>query len=110
MAPMSDEERILVMLEKIMEKLGLLESRIAVIEDQNRGQFKELENVKKYLTNLKCRCDKRHEELEAHRHEKHSRLGERVQRVETTIWLLGSTVSILALILGGGILVKLIGS
>ncbi len=110
MAPMSDEERMLVALEKIMEKLGLLESKIAVIEDQNRSQSKELESVKKYLTNLKCRCDRRHEELEAHRHEKHSRLGERLQRVETTIWLIGSTVSILALILGGGILVKIIGS
>jgi hypothetical protein len=104
------QDRIFTMLEKMSDKLSSLDSKIAVIQDQNRGQLRELEALKIGLNNFKCRCDKRHTELEHDRHAKHGGLGERLQRIETILWLIGSTLSLLALVLGGGVIVKFIGS
>ncbi len=110
MPPIADEDRIFGMLEKIGDKLGHLESKIAVIEDQNTGQFRELEHLKNAVSGMKCRCDKRHQDLEDDRHTKHGRIAERLQRIETVLWLIGSTISLLALVLGGGVIVRMMGS
>jgi len=109
MASLTDNDRIFVMLEKIKDKLSRLESKTAVIEDQNIGQFRELENLKNLLTGFGFRCDTRHAELEEGRHRKDAHLGERLQRIETIVWLIGSAVSVLGLILGGGVIAKFIG-
>lgn len=109
MAPLSDSDRVFVTLQRINDKLAKVESRTAVIEDQNIGQFRELEHIKTMLSNFGFRCDSKHAELEEDRHQKDAQLGERLQRMETVVWLIGSTVSILALILGGGVLAKFMG-
>ncbi len=109
MAPFSDNDRIFVILEKINDKLARLESKTAVIEDQNIGQFRELEALRNILSGFGLRCDTKHAELEEDRHHKDALLGERLQRMETIVWLIGSTVSVLGLILGGGVIAKFIG-
>lgn len=109
MAPLSDSDRVFVTLQRINDKLAKVESKTAVIEDQNVSQFRELEHIKNMLSDLSFRCNSKHAELEGDRHEKHAQLGERLQRIETVVWLIGSTVSVLALILGGGVLAKFMG-
>jgi hypothetical protein len=110
MASIADENRIFTMLEKINEKLGRLDTRTSVIEDQNQAQYRELKEVKRMLAGLKYRCDNKHSDLEQDRHVKHIHLGERMQRIETIVWLIGSIVSIAALALGGGVIVRFMGS
>jgi hypothetical protein len=109
MAPFSNDDKVFLILERINDKLSHLESKTAVIEDQNVGQFRELEHLKDNIAGFSCRCDTRHAELEEDRHQKDAGLGERLQRIETIVWLIGSTVSVLALVLGGGVIVKFIG-
>lgn len=109
MAPFSDDDKVFLILQHIHDKLSHLQSKTAVIEDQNVGQLRELEYLKTAFSALTSRCDTRHTELDAGRHQKDARLGERLQRIETIMWLVGSTVSVLALILGGGVIVKFIG-
>jgi|WetSurMetagenome_2_1015567.scaffolds.fasta_scaffold709028_1 hypothetical protein len=109
MTPLSDDDKVFLILERIHETLSHLQSKTAVIEDQNVGQFRELEYLRAVVSTLNGRCDARHAELEEDRYHKDGRLGERLQRIETIMWLIGSTVSVLALVLGGGVIVKFIG-
>jgi hypothetical protein len=109
MAPLSESDRVFVALQRIYDRLATLERKTAVIEDQNIGQFRELENIKNMLSSFAFRCDTKHAELGEDRHQKDAQLGERLQRIETVVWLIGSTVSVLALILGGGVLAKFLG-
>jgi hypothetical protein len=81
MAPLSDNDKMFLILERIHDKLSFLESKTAVIEDQNAGQFRELEYLKAASSTLSCRCDARHSELEENRHRKDARLRERLQRI-----------------------------
>jgi hypothetical protein len=109
MAALSESDRVFVSMQRFCDRLAPLERKTAVIEDQNIGQFRELENIKNMLSSFGFRCGTKHAELGEDRHQKDSHLGERLQRIETVVWLIGSTVSILALILGGGVLAKFLG-
>jgi hypothetical protein len=109
MPPIADEDRLFSMIEKMADRLGRLESRTAVIEDQNAAQLRELDEIKRRLSALKDRWDTKHSVSENDRRIKETNVSERLQRLETIVWLIGSTVSVLALILGGGVIVKFLG-